>query len=225
LAAPQVEQQSTSSARGVVVDGLRKLKLAALLQIIAAILAGVSAIMLLELLGSLLFPVPGHRAIGFRIIAIAGIWWIALAVVALILAIVGIYLYLLPSAKRFASWRSEEFSTPSQLMGIGYLWGAIVLLIALLIVAVGAVSLTSGMVLGGAVLVIVGGILLLIGWIGNLIYFFRLRDAFNSTLFLVAAILLIISIFVPILGFIAWILTYVEADSLEKKIATEKPAL
>jgi hypothetical protein len=45
-------------------------------------------------------------------------------------------------------------------------------------------------------------------------YFLKLRDVFNFSVFLVAGILLII----PLLSIISWILTYIEASSIEKKI-------
>lgn len=72
----------------------------------------------------------------------------------------------------------------------------------------------------GVAIAVIGGILFLIGYIGNIIYFFKLRDVFNSSIFLVAAILLILGIFVGILQFIAWILIFIETKSIESKISS-----
>ncbi|MEM4613964.1 MAG: hypothetical protein QXJ56_08445, partial [Ignisphaera sp.] len=77
-----------------------------------------------------------------------------------------------------------------------------------------------GIAFGGLAIAVIGGILFLIGYIGNIIYFFKLKDVFNSTIFLVAAILLIIGIFIGITQFIAWILTFVETRSIESKISS-----
>ncbi|MEM2698660.1 MAG: DUF973 family protein, partial [Ignisphaera sp.] len=122
--------------------------------------------------------------------------------------------------KQFATWRPTEFSTASKLLRIGYIWGVAVLILALLVIIAGAVSLNLGIAFGGLAIAVIGGILFLIGYIGNIIYFFKLKDVFNSTIFLVAAILLIIGIFIGITQFIAWILAFVETRSIESKISS-----
>jgi len=132
-----------------------------------------------------------------------------------ILVVVAVYGYLLPSAKQFASWRPGEFSTASKLIRIGFVWGVVILIIAL------ALTLTIVLAFVGIALGIIGGILFLIGKVGIIILFFKLRDAFNSTLFLVVAILAIIGMFIPILDFIAWILVLVGSSSIKSRILSE----
>jgi hypothetical protein len=205
MSLPAGSSSSAQPATSIVLEGLRKLRTAALLQIIAVVIATAASF---SALGALL---TGNA---LAILA-AGASTIALALIAIVLLLVAVYAFLLPSAKSFASWRPAEFSTPSKLLRIGFLWGLVVVLIALLL------ALTVILVLVALALAVVGVILVIIGWVGLIIYFFKLRDAFNSTLFLVAAILTILVI-VPvvggILGFIAWILVLVESGTIMKRI-------
>jgi len=136
---------------------------------------------------------------------------LALMFVALFLMALAVFRYLLGSASRFAEWRPEEFSTPRRLLEIGYLYGTLVMLIGvpLLFVAI------------GALFILVGLVLFFIGWIGQVIYFFRLRSTFDSAMFLAAGILTILSIFsLGILQFVVWILVFLEAGYLENRVAS-----
>jgi len=177
---------------------------AALLQIIAVVIATAASF---SALGALLTG---------NILAIlaTGASTIALALIAIVLLLVAVYVFLLPSAKSFASWRPAEFSTPSKLLRIGFLWGVNSSTNS-------ATASTNILVLVALAVAVIGVILVIIGGVGLIICFFRLRDAFNSTLFLVAAILTIL-IIVPavggILGFIAWILVLVESGTIMKRI-------
>ena len=195
-----------------VLNGLRELRAAALLQIAASILVGISGFMQL--------PFPFN----FEPLAV-GLSRSVFLVVAMILAIISVYFYLLPSAEQFSLQKPEEFSTPSKLMRTGYLGGATLILLSNLIIIVG-VTTTGGSgslgtnlaILGSLALAITGGIMLLAGLVGIIIYFLRLKDMFNSTPFLVTAILLAASVLIPV-GFMAWILAFAEASLLEKKIS------
>jgi hypothetical protein len=193
-------QQSSapSPARDIVVEALDKLRMASLLLIIATIMAGaVSFSMLGALLTGNIFAVlAGSVAV------------IAVAIIGFIIILVSVYGYLLPSVNQFATWRPQEFSTARTLIRVGYIAGPILMII----------GLATIFILIGIALIVVGGILLLVGEIGVIILLFKLRDAFNSTLFLVAAILAILGIFIPLLGFIAWILVFVESGSVKSKI-------
>jgi hypothetical protein len=195
-----------------VLNGLRELRAAALLQIAASILVGISGFMQL--------PLPFN----FEPLAV-GLSRSVLLVVAMILAIISVYFYLLPSAEQFSLQKPEEFSTPSKLMRAGYLGGVTLILLSNLIIIVGVTTMGSSgslgtnlAILGSLALAITGGIMLLAGLIGIIIYFLRLKDMFNSTPFLITAILLAASVLIPV-GFIAWILAFAEASLLEKKIS------
>lgn len=203
-------QPQPPSYKEVVLAALSKLKTASMLLIIATLIASIASLSLL----SIVFT--------FNIAAIvaAGLGTLAAALVGLILIIVAVYAFLLPSAKQFTRWRPTEFSTPSKLLRIGYIWGVAILVIALLIMIIGAATMNLLIVFSGIGIAIIGGILFLIGYIGNIVYFFKLKDAFNSTIFLVAAILLIIGIFIGITQFIAWILAFVETRAIESKITS-----
>jgi hypothetical protein len=203
-------QPQPPSYKEEVLAALSKLKIASILLIIATLIASISSLTLL----SVIFT--------FNIAAIvaAGLGTLAAALVGLILIIIAVYVFLLPSAKQFTKWKPAEFSTPSKLLRIGYIWGIVTLIIALLIMIIGAVTMNLLIVFSGIGIAIIGGILFLVGYIGNIVYFFKLKDAFNSTIFLVAAILLIIGIFIGITQFIAWILAFVETRAIENKITS-----
>jgi len=199
---------------GRVVEGFRSLKVAALLQIVAWIL-GIASIV--SLFGALL----GGALLKPEALLAGGLASVVLMLIVLILVIVSVYKYLLASAKSFAEWKPEEFSTPRKLLKVGLLYGAIITLVGLLVLAGGIASMQLPPLLAGGAIALVGGILFLIGWIGYIIFLLRLRGAFKSTILLVAAILAILSIVLGgVLNFIAWILTYIEASSLEKKVAS-----
>jgi hypothetical protein len=203
-------QPQPPSYKEEVLAALSKLKIASILLIIATLIASISSLTLL----SVIFT--------FNIAAIVAtvLGTLAAALVGLILIIIAVYVFLLPSAKQFTKWKPAEFSTPSKLLRIGYIWGIVTLIIALLIMIIGAVTMNLLIVFSGIGIAIIGGILFLVGYIGNIVYFFKLKDAFNSTIFLVAAILLIIGIFIGITQFIAWILAFVETRAIENKITS-----
>ncbi len=209
MSSPEVA--STSKQRENVLTALGKLRMASLLLIIATLIIAISSL-------SLSITMFTFNILNILVTAIG---LLIAILISLILIIVAVYAFLLPSAKRFAEWKSTEFSTASKLLRIGYIWGITILILALLIIIAGGVSMNIGVVFGGIAIAVIGGILFLIGYIGNIIYFFKLRDAFNSTIFLVAAILLILGIFITISQFIAWILAFIETKSIESKISSE----
>lgn len=204
------EAVPTLKQREEVLSALSKLRIASLLLVIATLITVASSLSLLTTLFT--FNIVAMLTMG------AGV--LVAILIGLVLIVVGVYVFLLPSAKQFATWRPTEFSTASKLLRIGYIWGVAILILALLAIIAGAVSLNPGIAFGGLAIAVIGGILFLIGYIGNIIYFFKLKDVFNSTIFLVAAILLIIGIFIGITQFIAWILAFVETRSIESKISS-----
>jgi len=204
------EAVPTLKQREEVLSALSKLRIASLLLVIATLITVASSLSLLTTLFT--FNIVAMLTMG------AGV--LVAILIGLVLIVVGVYVFLLPSAKQFATWRPTEFSTASKLLRIGYIWGVAILILALLAIIAGAVSLNLGIAFGGLAIAVIGGILFLIGYIGNIIYFFKLKDVFNSTIFLVAAILLIIGIFIGITQFIAWILAFVETRSIESKISS-----
>jgi len=190
-----------SPAKDIVVEALDKLRMASLLLIIATIIVVAASFMMI---GSLITGFTGNI-----FTALAGsVIVVAVAIIGFILVLVSVYGYLLPSVNQFATWKPQEFSTARTLIKIGYIAGPIIMII----------GLATIFIVIGLGLIVIGGILLLVGEIGVIILLFKLRDAFNSTLFLVAAILAIIGIFIPILDFITWILVFVESGSVKSKV-------
>ena len=162
-----------------------------------------------------------------------GVATVVLIISSLIINLVGLWRYFVPGARTLAKAR-VEFGTASTMIWIGYLIGYLLYLVILILglVVVAYLALTGSLV--GAMMALVGlfiglliaGILMLIGVIGHLILLFKLHDIEKSTLYLVAAILMIISlvgmfvsvipytggliaIATSILGFISLILQYV----------------
>jgi hypothetical protein len=212
----------------IVRSGLRNLKMASLLQIVSSLLTGISVLLLIGAFIGALFSLNPGAILG------AGIIWFVLLFAGILLAAISIYVFLLRSVNQFASQNPEKFSTPEKLIKIGYFGGAIVMLLGVLIIilamaymlisksfeALEAVDIAT---LGGYGLLGIGSLLSFIGFIGLIMYFLGLKDMFNSTLFLVAAIFELLSMFIPILGFVVWILVFIESDSLEKKLVSQPP--
>jgi MFS family permease len=207
----------------IVLSGLRNLKMASLLQIVSSLLMGIPAIILIGAFIDALFSLNPRAIIGTSII------WFVLLFAGIILAAISIYVFLLRSVNQFASQNPEKFSTPEKLIKIGYLGGAIAILLGNLIIILGIAYIVIshrleayGIVgianLVGLVLFGIGFLLSFIGFIGLTMYFLGLQDMFNSTLFLVAAIFELL-----LLGFVAWILVFIETDSLEKKLVSQHP--
>ncbi|MCC6041688.1 MAG: DUF973 family protein [Desulfurococcaceae archaeon] len=162
-----------------------------------------------------------------------GVVAIVLIISSLIINLVGLWGNFVPGVRALARAR-VEFGTASTLIWIGYLIGYLLYLVILILglVAVTYLALTGSLV--GAMMALMGlfiglliaGILMLIGVIGHLILLFNLYDIEKNTLYLVAAILMIISlvgmfasliplvggliaIVISILSFISLILQYV----------------
>jgi hypothetical protein len=208
----------------IVLSGLRNLKMASLLQIVSSLLIGIPALIFIGALFSL----------NLRAIMGVGIIWFVLLFAGVILALISVYVFLLRSVNQFASQNPEKFSTPEKLIKIGYLGGAIAMLLGNLIIILGIAYIVIshrleafGIVgianLVGLVLFGIGFLLSFIGFIGLIMYFLGLKDMFNSTLFLVAAIFTLISMFIPITGFVAWILAFIETNTLESKLVSQPP--
>ena len=161
-----------------------------------------------------------------------GIPLLVMMLVAVALAIVGLWALFVPGAKKLGR-ASAEFGTASTLIWIGYFWGVLVLVVApfaglgcIICFALArnvpaVLSATVGTLIG----VFVGAVLVLIGFIGSIVLAFKLYELERDSLYLAATISLIaslvlsfgglvpyagplISIVASALGFIALILLY-----------------
>lgn len=135
----------------------------------------------------------------------------AVFVVGAVLALYALFGKLLPATSKLKSL-DPEFGTSETLMRISYLIGLILLVI----------GTATAMIFIGIPLIFVAKIFLIIGLIGIAIMCFKINSMFGSTTFLIAGILLILSIVVPILDFIAWILIYVESGTLVEKLQRQQ---
>lgn len=138
---------------------------------------------------------------------------IALVIAGAIVGLIGLYSHFIPGTTKLASV-DPRYSTAATLIKIGYVWGLILLIIGVPLLLVFFIGLP---------IMIVGFILLLLGYIGVIIVCFRLNEVEQNTLYLVAAILFIIAIFISIIGFVAWILLYVALEDSIRKRSTQLP--
>ncbi len=175
------------------IEGLRKLKNAALFYIIASILAGISVTMRTLARGSL--TIGSITAAG-----VAGG----------IIALIALFLYLIPGFNRLSEYDHNLFRTPRNLILIGLAVGYATLITS-------SIAALSGLLGAAIVLLVISFVLLVLGYVGFLIGLFRLKNVTGEGLFTVAGILFVIGVFFRILILIGWILLYIGARKALKK--------
>lgn len=201
-------------SKGIVINGLKRIRIGALIFIIATLLTGVAlATLFLSLL------TEGDIFVAFT----GAVTMIVLALVGVVLSLIALFVFVIPGTSSLASWNTA-FSTSSKLLKIGYGVGMMLMFIALAIVVGGALTLNPGVLLGGGVIALIAAIMVFIGYIGLIILSFRLKDVFGETIFLIAGILFIVGIFVSILTFIAWILMFVGLGITISKLEALPPS-
>ena len=134
---------------------------------------------------------------------------VALVLIGAVIALIGVYVKLLPGASVLANY-NDKYSTPASLLKIGYLWG-------LILIVIGVITLIA---IIGAFLMIIGLILLFIGKIGLIILMFRLSDGFNVSTFMIAGVLFILGLFISILDIMAWIIVYIGSKECIERLRT-----
>ena len=123
-----------------------------------------------------------------------------------VIGLIGLWGKFVPGVRRLAEL-NPEFGTSSTLIYIGLFWGIVLMMIGALLLPVSV----------GVFIMIVAAILMIVGYVGLIMLMFKLHDVEKSGLYLAAGILFIISIFVSIASFIAWILLYVAlGESIRK---------
>jgi len=186
-------------------EAYRLMREGALLLIISSLLVGAGMVLLF-------FSIIPAAFVGFKAVLGLVIALIVLLIVGGVIALIGLWGKFIPGVEKLAVI-NPEFGTSRTLIKIGLFWGIILLI-------VGAVTM---IVIIGIFIIIVAAILLLIGYIGLIILGFKLNELEKNTLYLVAAILFIIGIFIGIASFVGWILLYVAlGDSIRK--ATGAPS-
>ncbi len=218
------------------ISGLKKIERAALLFIIFYILQ----ILFYSTLFSLIIF---HSVISLAL-------FLGASIVAVIIGFAALFMYLIPGFADLREYDHSRFNTPYTLIRIGIIGGLVLLTIALLLVLylfsisilyvhliyhrfimAGAYSISSFtlypsniiyLIYIAELLIILSNILFIVGYVGIIIGLFRLKDVTGEDLFLVAAILYIVGIFIPFIIFIAWILILVAARDAVKRIKEEK---
>ena len=212
------------SQREVFIEGLRLMRSGTLLVIIASILSFIAGVLLLFALSwfilkyigiSIAPPIeimpvvanrPGRVLEEFieRILRSPHLLMMGLIIVIFLLAsvilnLIGLWSRFIPGVRRLGSV-NLEFSTASTLIGVGYFWGYLIILVALIIGIsalaytistrnlFGVVASAMGLLAG----VLIGGLLVFIGNIGLIILVYRLHEHEKNPLYLASAVLFIV---------------------------------
>ncbi len=189
-------------------EGLEKLKKAALLYIVSALLTGIGSMALLS--SGALSGATGalSRAIGMFVAALVGA----------ILGLAALFAFLVPSFSSLRNYDTSRFGTPAKLVKIGYGGGLVLFFIAMLLFVAAIYAKSLGVVFAGLGLFGIASILLFIGMIGIIMGMFKLKEITGEGLFTAAGVLFIVGIFVSILTFVAWILVFVAAGKALNRI-------
>jgi hypothetical protein len=256
--------------REVFIEGLRLMRSGTLFIIIASILSFIAGVLLLFVLSwfilkytgiSIAPPIeimpvvanrPGRVLEDFleRILRSPHLLMMGLIIVIFLLAsvilnLIGLWSRFIPGVRRLGSV-NLEFSTASTLIGVGYFWGYLIILVALIIGIsalaytistrnlFGVVASAMGLLAG----VLIGGLLVFIGSIGLIILVYRLHEHEKNPLYLASAVLFIVYIIAsfismaPYIGsfisiidsallFTAWISLYIAlGESISRAEAT-----
>jgi MFS family permease len=191
------------------VEAFESMKRGALYLIIAWLLIGIGLMSVIA--GSFTSLMLGFH--GGKVLLVGSLVAMAIVlIVGVIIALIGLWGNFIPGTKRLAEVR-PEFATSATLIQVGLFYGLIVMLIGALLV----------FVLIGIPIIIVGFILLILGYIGLIILSFKLNETEKNALYLAAGVMFIISIFVGLAGFIAWILLYIALGESAKKAKQAPP--
>lgn len=189
-------------------EGLEKLKKAALLYLVSALLVGIGFMALIT--SGALFGAAG---------ALSGaIGMFAAALVGAILGLAALFAFLIPAFSTLKDYDVSRFGTPAKLVKIGYGGGLALFFLAMLVLVAAIYAGSLGVIFAGLALFGLAGILLFIGMIGIIMGMFKLKEITGEGLFTAAGVLFIIGIFVNILTFIAWILVFVAAGKALNRI-------
>lgn len=239
------------SSKALFLEGLKSLRKGTLLMIIAGVVGILAIGLALSLFVIWLTPlhvavptpqwgivppeamrVPEELLAQIPYVVAFGIPLLVMMLAATALAIVGLWAFFVPGARKLGR-ASAEFGTASMLIWIGYFWGALVLVVApfaglgciICFALVQNVSAVLSATVGTLIGVFVGAVLALIGFIGSIVLAFKLYELERDSLYLAAAVSSIaslvlsfgglvpyagplISIAASALGFIALILLY-----------------
>jgi|YelNatPaOPRAMG01_1025707.scaffolds.fasta_scaffold07067_10 hypothetical protein len=206
-----ISNDSTRSFTGTPQDneGIKNIKNASLLGIIGIILGLVGA-------GALESAIVFGAISGSIITRISALFIVAF--VGIVISFVSILLYR-AGFRALREVNRMSFGTPYTFMTV-FLVGFGILILALLLIFVGASSASFDLIIAGGILALVSVIFILLGdVIGIVLGLWRVGERYNNTLIKVGAIFYII----PYLGLLAPILVFIGSNSVEKEVNTMKP--
>jgi Protein of unknown function (DUF973) len=215
---------SPPNTREADIRGLTQVFTAALISVIGSAL-GVAVPLALSSVGYISISIPATgSSVGYGVSAVYTV--LGIAIVGLAISILALWLYregflaIRPVDNRFSS---------SPTWALLAIVGLIMVCLGLVAVLVGLVQLLTcsgaattvpvscvplGALLGGAALLVIGLIVLLIGYIGTLVAIWRLGDRYDTSLFKIGAVLLII----PFLSIVGQILVLVAAHGARTRV-------
>jgi len=196
----------------IAVEGLNNVRGAALLFIITSILGFIAdaivVIGILSVIGSAITgnPMEALVAVGGTLIAVS-----IMLLAGLILSLIAIFAKFIPGLRKLKQW-NQEFSTAYTLTRIGMIIGLILILVGFIamipLAVIGAMSgnpiAVIGSILAALGLMFIGMIFLFIGFIGIIISCFNMNSVFGESMYMIAGILLILSLIIGIIGLFVW---------------------
>lgn len=216
------------SERQILIDAFESMKGGVLFMLIGSLIITVGGIGVYGGLLAALFA-GGSGAGRGEVFAIAGI----ASIVALLIVFIGIIVWIWGFFFKFlggasaASKIRPSLSLPTTLMRIGYLGGYGIMIVALILLLVSIVAAPLGII--GGLLLLISFLLLLIGFVGLIIFSFYLYNEEKDTLYLIAAIMIVLSIVFGITMFIGMILLYIafgnSANRLRAQAVAQPPAM
>jgi len=229
---------------GIAVEGLNDVRGAALLFIITSILiliaGAIAEIGVFSVIGSAVAEgsMEALASVGGIIIAV-----LIILLIGLILFLIAIFVKFIPGLGKLKQW-NQGFSTAYTLTRIGMIIGLILLLVgfiaAIPLAVIGVLSGNLTAAIGGILfargLMYLGLIFLFIGFIGIIVSCFNMNSVFGESMYMIAGILLILSLILGIIGLfvwtasivstilflIAWILIYTAIPKTIAKIETQQ---
>ncbi len=190
-------------------SGLNDIRTGSKLVLIGSLILAISISLLIFTMGSW-GMIRSYRHGVFSMIGLLAqsLYVLALFIVGIIIVLWGIHMGYVPGVRDLAEYDRSKYNTASMLIYIGYLWGSIFLLIGLLTIPI----------LIGIFIIPLGLLLFTIGHIGSAILMFQLGGEHDSSSLFFAAVIFLLSIVLPIIWFIAWILVYTGVSSVRKSI-------
>lgn len=212
--------------RDVLAEGFLQMRSGILYMLIGSIIAVLGLILMYPLVLLPLFAdiSAGELRAGIGLGIVGGLFVSLLSMTGLIISLWGLYFKFLSGVSSLAKSR-QSYSLPALIIKIGYVGGAILMIIGIfillpfLLIGLAVISLLS------TFLTLLASVLFFIGLIGLILLSFYLYKDENEPLYLIAAIMMVISIVIGITFWIGLILLYIALGNSAEKIKMQSATM